>query len=154
MGSPVSVTPVAPSVEQDAPGVTYSGSLGGGAEVSVVVVGTGVTGGRWCVVGGGAFFVVVVGGSVVVDSVIVVVVGVSLLVAVVVLAAVLVKETTGCGKPGCRAGAVGATSPVRIMSTVTPPPSAVSSRDHAGVRHHQRASAEGTGAGETVMSGK
>jgi len=112
-----------------------------------------VTGGGWCVVVGGAFFAVVVGRSVVVDSAVVVVVGVSLLVAVVVPAAVLVNETTGSGKPGCRAGAVGATSPVMIMSAVTPPPNDTSSRDHTGVRHHQRASAEGTGAGETVISG-
>jgi len=153
MGFPVSVAPVAPSVEQYAPAVTYSGSLGGGAGVSVVVVGTWVTGGGWCVVVGGAFFAVVVGRSVVVDSAVVVVVGVSLLVAVVVPAAVLVNETTGSGKPGCRAGAVGATSPVMIMSAVTPPPNDTSSRDHTGVRHHQRASAEGTGAGETVISG-
>lgn len=111
-----------------------------------------MTGGGWCVVGGGAFFVVVIGRSVVVDSVVVVVVGVSLLVAVVVRAVVLVNETTGCGKPGCRACVVGATSPVRIMNAVMPPPNDTSSRDHTGVRHHQRASAEGAGAGETVMS--
>jgi hypothetical protein len=153
MGSPVSVTPVAPSVEQGAPRVTYSGPLGGGGGgVWVVVVSTWVTDGSWRVVGGGAFFVVVVGCSVVVVSVVVVVVGVALLVAVVVRTVVLVDATAGCGMPGCRAGAVGAASPVRIMSTVTPPPNDTSSRDHTGVRHHQRASLEGTGAGETVIS--
>jgi hypothetical protein len=155
MGCPEAVTPVAPSVEQGAPAVTYAGSLGGGAGVTVVVVVTWVTGGGWCVVGGGACLVVmVIGSSVVTDSLVVTVVGVSLLVAVVVVAAVLVTATTGCGMPGCRAGAVGATSPVMIMKAVTPPPNETSSRDHTGVRHHQRASAEGTGAGKTVMYGK
>jgi hypothetical protein len=109
------------------------------------VVGGGAAGGCVVVVGGS-----VVGGSVVVDSV--VVVG-AVLVDVVVLVAtvVLVVATAGRGDPGCCAGAVGANKPVRIMSTVRPPPNDVSRRDHTGVRHHQRASAEGAGSAGTLM---
>ena len=121
MGFPVLVTPVEPSGEQNAPGVTYTGSLGGGAGASVGCGGAGwwVVGAGWCVTGGGGAgaCVVVVGGSVVVvvDSV-VVVVGV-VLVGVVVLAdvaLVLLKVATmGCGVPGCCAGTVGPNRPER-----------------------------------------
>jgi hypothetical protein len=150
MGFPVLVTPVEPSGEQNAPGVTYTGSLGGGAGASVGC------GAGWCVTGGGGAgaCVVVVGGSVVVVVDSVVVVGVVLL-GVVVLADVtlvlLVVATMGSGAPGCCAGTFEPNKPERTRSTVKPPPSDVSRRDHTGVRHHQRASAEGAGSAGTLM---
>ena len=116
-----------------------------------------MVGGGWWVAGGGGAgaSVVAVGGSVVVVvvSVVVVVVGVVLLgvVVLVVVEVVATVATTGYWPPGGCAGAVGPNKPVRIMSTVKPPPNDVSRRDHTGVRHHQRASAEGAGSAGTLM---
>jgi hypothetical protein len=162
MGFPVLVCPVAPAGLQNAPGVTYPESLGGGAGASVGGGGGWcVAGGGWCVAGGGAGASVVVTGGSVVVVVVSVVVGVVLLVAVLVVAvlvvvvpvvvAVVVMVATTGWVPGCCAGAVAPNNPVRITSTVTPPPNDVSSRDHTGVRHHQRANAEGAGSAGTVM---
>lgn len=124
--------------------------LGGGAGASV-----GGAGGGSCVTGGGGAgaSVVVVGGSVVVVVDSVVVVGGTLLtvVVLVVVAVVVMVATTGCGLSGGDAGAVDPNTPVRTTSAATPPPSEVTRRDHTGVRHHQRASAEGAGSAGTLM---